>query len=108
MSNTAPLTTRSNGSADSNPLQMAAARGKWRQWEDPIKVCSVGKSDRRRDVTQGNPLRLSEWGFKIRYFPIIYGDFCTFSCFSLDTEDQIFQRSTSYRCAMYTYGATRR
>ena len=36
MSNTAPLTTRSNGSADSNPLQMAAARGKWRQWEDPI------------------------------------------------------------------------
>ena len=31
-----PLTTWSNGSADSNPLQMAAARGKWRQWEGPI------------------------------------------------------------------------
>ena len=56
-----------------------------------IKVCSVGKSDRRRDVTQGNPLRPSEWGYKIRYFPNIYGAFCTFSCFSLDTEDQIFQ-----------------
>ena len=39
-----------------------------------IKVCSVGKSDRRRDVTQGNPLRPSEWGFKIGYFPNIYGD----------------------------------
>ena len=56
-----------------------------------IKVCSVGKSDRRRDVTQGNPLRPSEWGFKIGYLPNIYVDFCTFSCFSLDTEDQIFQ-----------------
>ena len=56
-----------------------------------IKVCSVGKSDRRRGVTQGNPLRLFEWGFNIGYFPNIYGDFCTFSCFSLDTEDQIFQ-----------------
>ena len=30
-------------------------------------------------------------GFKIGYFPNIYSDFCTFSCFSLDTEDQIFQ-----------------
>ena len=70
-----------------------------------IKVCSVGKSDRRRDVTQGNPLRPSEWGFKIGHFPNIYGDFCTFSCFSRDTEDQIFQWSNSYRCAMYTYGA---
>ena len=30
-----------------------------------IKVCSVGKSDRRSDVTQENPLRLSEWGLKI-------------------------------------------
>ena len=70
-----------------------------------IKVCSVGKSDRRRDVTQGNPLRPSEWGFKIGYFPNNYGNFCTFSCFSLDTEDQIFQWSNSYRCAMYTYGA---
>ena len=56
-----------------------------------IKVCSVGKSDRRRDVTQGNPLRPSEWGFKIGNFPNIYGDFCTSSCVSLDTEDQIFQ-----------------
>ena len=28
---------------------------------------------------------------KIAYFPKIYGDFCTFSCFSLDTEDQIFR-----------------
>ena len=54
------------------------------------KVCSAGKSDRRRYVTQGNPLRPSEWGFKIGWFPNIYGDFCTFSCFSLDTEDQIF------------------
>ena len=35
-----------------------------------IKVCSVGISDRRRDVTQGNPLRPSEWGFKIGYFRI--------------------------------------
>ena len=32
-----------------------------------IKVCSVGKSDRRRDVTPGNPLRPSEWGFKHRW-----------------------------------------
>ena len=55
------------------------------------KVCSVGKSDRRHDVTQGNPLRLSEWGFKIGYFPNIYGDLCTLSCFSLVTEDRIFQ-----------------
>ena len=70
-----------------------------------IKVCSVGKWDRRRDVTQKNPLRPSEWGFKIGYFPNIYGDFCTFSCFSLETEDQIFRRSNSYRCAMNTYGA---
>ena len=69
-----------------------------------MKVCSVGKSDRRRDVTQGIPLRPSEWGFKIRYFPNIYGDFCTFSYFSLDTEDQIFQWSNSYRYAVYTYG----
>ena len=53
------------------------------------KVCSVGKSDRCRDVTQGNPLRPSEWGFKIGCFPNIYVDFYTFSCFSLDTEDQI-------------------
>ena len=62
-------------------------------WQDyfTIKVCSVGKSDRRRDVTQENPLRPSEWGFKICYFPNIYSDFCTFSCFSLGTEDQIFQ-----------------
>ena len=52
---------------------------------------SIGKLDRRRDVTKGNPLRPSEWGFKIGYFPNIYGNFCTFSCFSLDTEDQIFQ-----------------
>ena len=37
-----PLTTRSNGSADSNPLQMAAARGKWRQWEDPISCKNEG------------------------------------------------------------------
>ena len=29
-----------------------------------LKVCSVGKSNRRREVTQGNPLRPSEWGFK--------------------------------------------
>ena len=70
-----------------------------------IKVCSVGKSDRRRDVTQGNPLRPSKWGFKIGYFPNIYGDFCTFSRFSLHTEDQIFPWSNFYRCAMYTYGA---
>ena len=70
-----------------------------------IKVCSVGKSDRRRDVTQGNPLRPSEWGFKVGYFPKIYGDFCTFSCFSLDTEGQIFRWSNSYRCTIYTYGA---
>ena len=28
-----------------------------------IKVCSVGKSDRRRNVTQGNSLRPSEWCF---------------------------------------------
>ena len=56
-----------------------------------IKVCSAGKSDRRRDVTQGNPSRPFEWGFKIGYSPNIYGDFCTFSCFSLDTEDQILQ-----------------
>ena len=31
-----------------------------------IKVCSVGKSDRRCDVTQVNPLRPSEWGFNPR------------------------------------------
>ena len=55
------------------------------------KVCSVGKSDRRRYVTQGSPLRPSEWGFKIGCFPNIYCDFCTFSCFSPDTEDRIFQ-----------------
>ena len=55
------------------------------------KVCSVGKSDRRRYVTQGSPLRSSEWGFKIGCFQNIYGDFCTFSCFSLDTDDRIFQ-----------------
>ena len=54
------------------------------------KVCSAGKSDRRRYVTQENPLRSSEWGFKIGCFPNIYDDFCTFSCFSLDTEDRIF------------------
>ena len=61
------------------------------QYYFTITVCSVGKSDRHRDVTQGNPLRPSEWGFKIGYFPNIYGDFCTLSCFSLDTEDQMFQ-----------------
>ena len=38
----------------------------------------------------------------MRYYPNIYGDFCTFNCFSLDTEDQIFQLSNSYRCAIYT------
>ena len=69
------------------------------------KVCSVGKSDRRRYVTQGNPLRPSEWGFQMGCFPNIYDDFCTFSCFSLDTEDRIFQWSNSYRFVMYTYGA---
>ena len=35
-------------------------------WQDyfTIKVCSVGKSDRRRDVIQGNSLRPYEWGPK--------------------------------------------
>ena len=61
------------------------------------KVCSVGKLDRQRYVTQGNPLRPSEWGFKIGCFPNIYGDFYTFSCFSLDTEDLIFRWSKYYR-----------
>ena len=54
------------------------------------KVCSVGKSDRRRYVTQGNPLRSFEGGFMIGYFPNIYDDFCKFSCFSLDNEDRNF------------------
>ena len=39
------------------------------------KVCSVGKSCAPRDVTQRNPLRPPAWGFKMRYFPNIYGDF---------------------------------
>ena len=69
-----------------------------------IKVCSVGKSDRRSDVTQGNPLRPSESCFKIGYFSSIYGDFCTFSCFSLDTEDQIFNETifTDVLCILTT------
>ena len=66
-----------------------------------IKVCSVGKSDRRRDVTQGNTLRPSAKGSEMGYFPNIYGDIFTFSCFLLDTKDRIFQWSNSYRCAMY-------
>ena len=39
------------------------------------KVCSVGKSCSPRDVTQGNPLRPRAWGFEMRYFSNIYGDF---------------------------------
>ena len=53
------------------------------------KVCSVGESDRRRYVTQGNPLRPFEKGFKIGYFPKIYGDFYIFSWFSQDNESRI-------------------
>ena len=53
-------------------LVIRAHFGESRQDYFTIKVCSAGKSDRRRDVTQGNPLRLSEWGFKIGYFPNIF------------------------------------
>ena len=51
----------------------------------------------------GKSFTATEWGFKIGYFPNIYGDFCTFSCLLLDTGDLIFQWSNSYRCGMYTF-----
>ena len=50
------------------------------------KVYSVGKSCAPRDVTQGNPLRPSAWGFKMRYFPNIYGDFYALSYFPQDNK----------------------
>ena len=50
------------------------------------KVYSVGKSCAPRDVTQGNPLRPSAWGFKMRYFPNIYGDFFAFNYFPQDNK----------------------
>ena len=49
------------------------------------KVCSVGKSCSPRDVTQGNPLRPPAWGFKMRYFSNIYGDFSALSYFPKKT-----------------------
>ena len=46
--------------------------------------CSVGKSDRRRDVTQGNSFRPSEWFLDIlRTFTAIFEHLG--SCFLLDT-----------------------
>ena len=53
------------------------------------KVCSAGKSCAPRDVTQGNPLRPSVWGFKMRYFPNIYGDFSALNYFSQDNKASI-------------------
>ena len=53
------------------------------------KVCSAGKSCAPRDVTQGNPLRPSVWGFKMRYFPNIYGDFSALNYFSQDNKVSI-------------------
>ena len=70
--------------------QIQTAPGTYDQDYFTIKVFSVGKSDHRRDVTQGNPLRPSEWGFKIGCFLNVYGDFCTFSCFLLDTKGPNF------------------
>ena len=59
----------------------AALRSDYVQDYFTNKVYSVGKSGAPRDVTQGNPLRPSTWGFKMRYFPNIYGDFYALSCF---------------------------
>ena len=50
------------------------------------KVYSVGQYCDPRDVTQGNPLRPSAWGFKMRYFPNIYGDFYAFNYFPQDNK----------------------
>ena len=47
---------------------MAAGASGLRQDYSTNKVYSVGKSCAPRDVTQGNPLRSSAWGFKMRYF----------------------------------------